>query len=85
MPNQATPVIAHGEWYMLRTVGNLGCVALAVSFSRFHSESPPDLLYRLNCHVDKQPVVRDLFLLDSGLPATAVEVSKSCHKSITKP
>ena len=37
---------------------NLGCIALAVSFSGFHSGCP---LIWLNCHVDKQPVVRDLF------------------------
>ena len=25
--------------------------------------SPSDLLYRLNCHVDKQPAARDLFFV----------------------
>ena len=28
-------------------------------------KSPSDLLYRLDCHVDKQPVVGDLFFADS--------------------
>ena len=36
-----------------------------------------DLLYRLNCHVDKQPVVGTCFSLVSGLLATAVKVNKS--------
>ena len=44
--------------------------------------TPSDLLYRLNCHVDKQPVVGICSLLDSGLLETAVEVSKSHRKSI---
>ena len=39
--------------------------------------SQSDLLYRLNCHVDKQLVVRICSSLDSGLLATAIEESKS--------
>ena len=35
--------------------------------------SPSDLLYRFNCHVDKQPIVGDL---DSGLLATVAETIK---------
>ena len=44
---------------------NLGCVvALAVSSSGFHSGHGLNLLYRLNCYVDKQPVVGDLFFAE---------------------
>ena len=55
------PSIAHGQWHV--EVGNLGCVALAVSFSRFHSSHRLICFTEFNCHVDKQPaVVGDLFL-----------------------
>ena len=40
---------------------NLGCVAFGSLVLWISLESPSDLLYRLNCRVDKQPVVGDLF------------------------
>ena len=63
---------------------NLGCVALAVSFSGFHSSR------RLNCCTDWTVMLINSLLwgicssLDSGLLATAVEVSKSRHNSTIK-
>ena len=65
---------------------NLGCVVLAVPFNGLHlyCRSQSDLLHRLNCHVDKQPAVGDLFLLDSRLLETAIEESKSHHNSTIK-
>ena len=63
---------------------NLGCVALAVSFSGFHSSR------RLNCCTDWTVMLISSLLwgicssLDSGLLATAIEVSKSRHNSTTK-
>ena len=50
------------EWYA--EVGNLGCAALAVSFSDFTLVTIWLLLYRLNCHYDKQPVVGNLFFAE---------------------
>ena len=47
--------------------------------------SQSNLLYRLNCHDDKQPVVVICSSLDSGLLGTAVQVSKSHHNSTIKP
>ena len=58
-------------------------VALAVLFSEFHSAwLLSDLLYRLNCHVDKQPVVGICSSMDSGLLATDIKMSKSHHNLI---
>ena len=63
---------------------NLGCVALAVSFSGFHFGR------HLICCTDWTVMLISSLLwgicssLDSGLLATAVEVSKSCHNSTIK-
>ena len=47
--------------------------------------SPSDLLYKLNCGVDKQLAERDLFFAGLWIAGkTAVEVSKSCHNSTIK-
>ena len=55
--------IAYSMWY--GEIGNLGCIALAVSCIVWISPgSPSDLLYRLNCHVDQQPVVGNLFFAE---------------------
>ena len=76
------PSIAHGLWYAEE--GNLGCVALAVSFSGFHSGC------RLICCTDWTVMLISSLLwricssLDSGLLATAVKVSKSRHNSTLK-
>ena len=42
-------------------------------------------LYRLNCHVDKKPVVGVCSSLDSGLLSMVIKVSKSHHNSTIKP
>ena len=74
---------ARGPWYAEE--GNLGCVALAVSFSGFHSGC------RLICCTDWTVMLISSLLwricssLDSGLLATVVMVSKSRHNSTTKP
>ena len=63
---------------------NLGCVALALSFFGFHSGRC------LNCYIDWTVMLISSLLweicssLDSGLLATAVEVSKSCHNLTIK-
>ena len=41
---------------------SFGTLVLSISL-----RSPSDLLYRLNCHVDKQHVVGDLFFAIAGL------------------
>ena len=70
------------KWYAEE--GNLDCVALAVSFSGFHSGR------RLICCTDWTVMLISSLLweicssLDSGLLETAVKVSKSCHNSIIK-
>ena len=63
---------------------NLGRVALAVSFSGFHSGRCP-----ICCTVWTVMLISSLLWgicssLDSGLLATAVKVSKSCHNSTIK-
>ena len=67
---------------MLRYVKLLLCSFASLIFSL---RLLAHLLYRLNCHVDKQPVVGICSSLDSGLLATAMEVSKSYHNSTIKP
>ena len=70
------------RWYAEE--GNLGCVALAVSFSGFHSSR------HLICCTDWTVMLINSLLwgicslLDSGLLATAVKVSKSLHNSTIK-
>ena len=64
------------EKYLCWGRQNLGCVALAVWI---WLRSPSDLLYRLNCHV----LWEICSLLDSGLLATAIKVSKSRHNNLT--
>ena len=45
-----------------------------------------DLLHRLNCHVDKQPVLRDLFFAGLCTAGNSRQgVGKSRHNSTTKP
>ena len=63
---------------------NVGCVALAVSISKFH------LSHRLICCTDWTVMLISSLLwdiyssLDSGLLATAIKVSISCHNSAIK-
>ena len=56
MPSTAC-CLGHAE------VSNLGCAAVAVLSSKISLGLPSDLLYRLNCHVDKQLAVRDLLFI----------------------
>ena len=75
-------ICAHSPWYAEE--GNLCCVALAVSFSGFHSSR------HLICCTDWTVMLISSLLwgicssLDSGLLATAVKVSKSRHNSTIK-
>ena len=47
--------------------------------------SQSELLYRLNYHDDKQPIVGDLFFVGLGLLGMAIHVSRSTHNSTIKP
>ena len=45
--------------------------------------SPSDLLYRLNCHVDKQPVVGDLFYTGLWIAGNSCRDNKACNPRCT--
>ena len=50
--------IAFGPWYA--KVGNLGLCSFSSLILGISLWSQADLLYRLNCHVDKQPTTFSL-------------------------
>ena len=47
--------------------------------------SSSDLLYRLNCHVDKQPVVGSLFLAGLWIAGNSRQGEQISQKSIANP
>ena len=62
---------------------NLSCVALAILFSGFQSGCP--LIEHWTVMLISSLLWEIFSSLDSGLLATAVKMSKSCHNSKTKP
>ena len=83
MPKLGRAFSARGAWYA--EVGNLGCVALALSFSGFHSGRRLICCTAWTVMLISSLLWRICSSLDSGLLATVVTVSKSCHNSTTKP